>query len=265
MISPSTKCRARGQEKTASIVRSWLPAPFHLAAGLFGIKRRTPLRDKTALFAFDAALKGDEDGRDSKTRLYRKNDRAPMADVARTVADVPDALLRSRRHRHPQRQARGRLGRRLHPGPARDVLHGARVLALRAGEDGAFRVVHGCRPRIHRKARRARHLDGEGPRASSRAAAECVGVVTDMGSRFEAGSVVSTLPPWDLKKLTLPAALRGPWEGLAPAPIVGATLKLDRPVMTERFIGMLNTETHWVFNKNENPRTRRGRADAGTS
>src|ERR1019366_8449861 len=40
-----------------------------------------------------------------------------------------------------------------------------------------------------------------------------------------------------------------PWETLAPAPIVGATLKLDRPVMTERFIGLLNTETHWVFNK----------------
>jgi hypothetical protein len=36
---------------------------------------------------------------------------------------------------------------------------------------------------------------------------------------------------------------------LAPAPIVGATLKLDRQVMTERFVGMLNTETHWVFNK----------------
>jgi glycine/D-amino acid oxidase-like deaminating enzyme len=75
------------------------------------------------------------------------------------------------------------------------------------------------------------------------------GVVTDMDSRFEAHHTVSTLPPWDLKKLILPAALRGSWEELAPAPIVGATLKLDRQVMTERFIGMLNTETHWVFNK----------------
>jgi protoporphyrinogen oxidase len=75
------------------------------------------------------------------------------------------------------------------------------------------------------------------------------GVITDMDSRFEAGHVVSTLPPWDLKKLGLPAALRGSWETLTPAPIVGATIKLDRPVMTERFLGMLNTETHWVFNK----------------
>ena len=75
------------------------------------------------------------------------------------------------------------------------------------------------------------------------------GIKTDMDSRFEASHVVSTLPPWDLKKLGLPAALRGQWEDLKPAPIVGATLKLDRPVMTERFLGMLKTETHWVFNK----------------
>jgi len=57
------------------------------------------------------------------------------------------------------------------------------------------------------------------------------------------------LPPWDLKKLALPAALRGPWEDLAPAPIVGMTLRLDLPVLNERFVGLLNTETHWVFNK----------------
>ncbi|MBI4061246.1 MAG: FAD-dependent oxidoreductase, partial [Elusimicrobia bacterium] len=75
------------------------------------------------------------------------------------------------------------------------------------------------------------------------------GVKTDMDSRFEARHVVSTLPPWDLKKMGLPAALRGSWETLASAPIVGATIRLDRAVMTERFLGMLGTETHWVFNK----------------
>jgi len=75
------------------------------------------------------------------------------------------------------------------------------------------------------------------------------GAVTERAEMFEAGHVVSSLPPWDLKKIARPAPLRGPWDELAPAPIVGATLKLDRPVMNERFIGLLNTETHWVFNK----------------
>jgi glycine/D-amino acid oxidase-like deaminating enzyme len=75
------------------------------------------------------------------------------------------------------------------------------------------------------------------------------GVETESGSRFTAPATVSTLPPWELKKLALPAALRGSWETLAPAPIVSATLKLDRPVMSERFVGLLNTESHWVFNK----------------
>jgi zeta-carotene desaturase len=75
------------------------------------------------------------------------------------------------------------------------------------------------------------------------------GAVTEGGEMYEAGHVVSTLPPWDLAKIARPAPLRGPWDTLAPAPIVSTTLKLDRTVMTERFVGMLNTETHWVFNK----------------
>ena len=45
-------------------------------------------------------------------------------------------------------------------------------------------------------------------------------------SRFTAPATVSTLPPWELKKLALPAALRGSWETLAPAPIVSARQRI---------------------------------------
>ncbi len=75
------------------------------------------------------------------------------------------------------------------------------------------------------------------------------GAVTEAGERFEANSTISTLAPWDLKKLTLPQALRGPWENLAPAPIVSVCLWLDRPLISEPLVGMLGTEIQWVFNK----------------
>ena len=74
-------------------------------------------------------------------------------------------------------------------------------------------------------------------------------VICDDGQEFRADSVVASLPPWDLKKLDLPAELRGSWENLKPAPIVSLTIWLDRPVLSENFVGMLGTTVQWVFNK----------------
>jgi squalene-associated FAD-dependent desaturase len=72
----------------------------------------------------------------------------------------------------------------------------------------------------------------------------------ESGEPLRAEHVVSTLPPWDLKRLELPAALRGSWETLAPSPIVSIYLWLDRPVLNdEPLVGMLGTDVHWVFNK----------------
>lgn len=75
------------------------------------------------------------------------------------------------------------------------------------------------------------------------------GAVTESGEVFEADMVVSTLAPWDLARLELPQALRGPWEALKPAPIVSLCLWLDRPILEEPLIGLLGTEIQWVFNK----------------
>jgi hydroxysqualene dehydroxylase len=67
----------------------------------------------------------------------------------------------------------------------------------------------------------------------------------ESGETLEAGTVVSTLPPWDLAKV----GLKGPWLDLKPAPIVSVSLWLDRPVVGEAFLGLIGTENHWVFNK----------------
>lgn len=76
-------------------------------------------------------------------------------------------------------------------------------------------------------------------------------IACDDGAVYEAETIVSTLPPWDLAKLELPAALRGEWEKLKPAPIVSISLWLDRVVMKEPLLGLLGTDIQWVFNKSE--------------
>lgn len=76
-----------------------------------------------------------------------------------------------------------------------------------------------------------------------------VGVVCESGERISAEAVVSTLPPWDLKKMVRPAGLLGGWQRLEAAPIVSVALWLDRKVIAEPLVGMLGTDTHWVFNK----------------
>jgi hydroxysqualene dehydroxylase len=234
-----------GGRKDRLACPSWLPAPLHLAAGLMGLKG-VPLPDKTALFAFDSALKAMKTGeipervekmtvrqwltslglsRTFQTRFFDPaaigilNDKPEVASAAGFVQALREMFFTGR---DSSRFALAKTGlSELYADAARDLIEklGGRVISTA----------------------KAAGLIEEGGRVR--------GAVTDMGSRFEAHNTISTLPPWDLKKLSLPAALRGSWETLAPAPIVGATLKLDRVVMDERFGDMLDTETHWVFNK----------------
>lgn len=76
-------------------------------------------------------------------------------------------------------------------------------------------------------------------------------VETERAGAFEADAVVSALPPNALAALDLPAALRGGWERLGFAPIIGINLWLDRPVLEGPLVGLLGTDLHWAFNKNE--------------
>lgn len=76
-------------------------------------------------------------------------------------------------------------------------------------------------------------------------------VETERTGRFHAEAVVSALPPNALASLELPSGVRGGWDRLAFAPIVGINLWLDRPIFEGPLIGLLGTELHWAFNKNE--------------
>lgn len=225
---------------------SWLPAPLHLAAGLLGLKG-VSFREKSALLSFDRSLKSMRSG--------------PIPDAVEkmTVRGWLTSLGVS-----PNFQTRffdpaaiGILNDAPDVASAAGFVQALRTMFFTGGrESSRFALARTGLSELYTDAARD-YVEARGGRVISNAKAAGLierdgrvrGIVTDMDSRFEASHVVSTLPPWDLKKIGLPAALRGPWEDLKPAPIVGATLKLDRPVMTERFLGMLHTETHWVFNK----------------
>ena len=224
---------------------SWLPPPFHLAAGLLGLKG-VSLREKRALFAFDAALKTMRSGP------------VPEAVEKMTVRQWLSSLGVSRNFstRFFDPAAIGILNEKPEVASAAGFVQALREMFLTGRDSGRFALAKTGLSALYADAARD-FIEACGGRVISTAKAAGLveeggrvrGVRTDMDSRFMADHVVSTLPPWELKKLALPAVLRGPWETLAPAPIVGATLRLDRPVMSERFIGLLGTETHWVFNK----------------
>ncbi|UPT74420.1 MAG: hydroxysqualene dehydroxylase HpnE [Elusimicrobiota bacterium] len=225
---------------------SWLPAPLHLAAGLLGLKG-VSLGEKTALLAFDRSLKSMKSG--------------PVPDAVEklTVRQWLTGLGISRNFqtRFFDPAAIGILNDAPEIASAAGFVQALRTMFFSGGKEASrFALAKTGLSELYTDAARD-YVEKRGGKVISNAKAAAlieeggrvVGIKTDMDSRFDAGAVISTLPAWDLKKLALPAALRGPWETLKPAPIVGATLKLDKAVMSERFLGMLNTETHWVFNK----------------
>ncbi|MEK7382990.1 MAG: FAD-dependent oxidoreductase, partial [Elusimicrobiota bacterium] len=224
---------------------SWLPPPFHLAAGLLGL-RGVSLIEKKALFAFDRALKSMKSG--------------PVPEVVEkmTVRQWLSSLGISKNFqtRFFDPAAIAVLNDKPEVASAAGFIQALREMFFTGRDASCFASAKSGLSELYTDAA-PDFIEARGGRVISSAKAAGLieeggrvrGIVTDMDSRFLADHVVSTLPPWDLKRLALPGVLRGSWETLAPAPIVGATIRLDRPVMTERFIGMLNTETHWVFNK----------------
>lgn len=224
---------------------SWLPAPLHLAAGLLGLNG-VSFREKWALLAFDLSLKSMKSGP------------IPEAVERLTVRQWLTSLGLS-----PNFQTRffdpaaiGILNEKPEIASAAGFIQALRAMFFTGRAASRFALAKTGLSDLYTDAARD-YIEARGGRVIPNAkvaglieeSGRVRGVRTDMDSRFAADHVVSSLPPWDLKKLDLPDALRGSWESLSPAPIVGATIKMDRPVMAERFLGMLGTETHWVFNK----------------
>ncbi|MDP3542946.1 MAG: hydroxysqualene dehydroxylase HpnE [Elusimicrobiota bacterium] len=224
---------------------SWLPAPLHLAAGLLGLKG-VSFREKSALLSFDRSLKSMKSGPIPEA-VEKLTVRAWLTSLG---------LSANFQTRFFDPAAIGILNDSPDVASAAGFVQALRTMFFTGAESSRFALAKTGLSELYTDAARD-FVEARGGRVISNAKAAGLierdgrvrGIVTDMDSRFEAGHVVSTLPPWDLKKIGIPSALRGPWEDLKPAPIVGVTMKLDRPVMTERFLGMLHTETHWVFNK----------------
>lgn len=223
-----------------------LGAPLHLAFGVLGLKGLT-WGDKLGLLAFDRALRAV------------KGDGPLPAELDRlTVRRWLDSLGQSRR-----------IQERLFDPIALGVLNDDPSVAAATGFVQALRRmffvdVEGTRlglssvglSELYTDAARELIERRGGRVVLSARAAELVedkgrvlGVRLESGETLLAEETVSTLAPWDLKKVALPASLRGPWEDLKPAPIVSLSLWLDRPVVAEPLVGLLGTEIQWVFNK----------------
>jgi squalene synthase HpnD len=71
------------------------------------------------------------------------------------------------------------------------------------------------------------------------------------GSVLQPEAVVSALP-WHVLRGLLPAEskLAGACREIADAPIVSLHLWMDRPILDEAFVGLLDSPVHWVFSRN---------------
>jgi uncharacterized protein with NAD-binding domain and iron-sulfur cluster len=82
---------------------------------------------------------------------------------------------------------------------------------------------------------------------------EATGVTLRDGTALQADAVVAAVPFYNLKNLLDAPILADPFFAglgqLETSPIFSVSLWFDRPVMDTDFAGLLDTETHWVFNK----------------
>ncbi|MBI4217786.1 MAG: oleate hydratase [Elusimicrobia bacterium] len=79
------------------------------------------------------------------------------------------------------------------------------------------------------------------------------GVILRDGSTKTADVYVSALPFFVLKNVLDPAQMKTPFfyrmKNLQSSPIFSVSLWLDRPITDKEFVGLLDTETQWLFNK----------------
>lgn len=225
-----------------------LPAPLHMAGGVLGYRLLRPGERPSALRAGLAIL-----------RRHRRGD-ASLADC--TVAEllrelgqsaeaqasfwnpVAVATLNELPERAAARPFAAVLARAFF-GSRRDaqfVLPGTDLSDLYTGAAREFIVGRGGRVETQ-AAVAGLELGPTGVRA----------VRLRDGRRLATAACIAAVPPRALAAL-LPDALRAapPLRGLdafAGSPIVSVHLWLDRPVLTEPFLGCVGTTTHWFFNR----------------
>lgn len=214
----------------------FLGAPAHLALGVLGL-RGLSLFDKLGLIRLDRALRGG---------VTSELDRLTVRQWLKKLGQSP------------------RIQERLFDPIAIGVLNDDPAVASATGLVQAMsRMFYGSVRDSHlglssvglselytEQAREFVEKRGGEIRVSAGVKAIEEGSVTlEGGEKLVAPWIVSTLPPWALKKLDLPAALRGSWESLQPSPIVSLYVWLDKDFVSEPITGLLGTDIHWVFQK----------------
>ncbi|MBI5624575.1 MAG: FAD-dependent oxidoreductase [Elusimicrobia bacterium] len=74
-----------------------------------------------------------------------------------------------------------------------------------------------------------------------------LGAADVWGQRFLADAVVSTLPPWELKRLELPQRLRGSWEGLEASASAAVHIDLEGRVLDVPVAALSGATASWLL------------------
>ncbi|MBI4376102.1 MAG: FAD-dependent oxidoreductase [Elusimicrobia bacterium] len=220
----------------------FLPPPWNLAVGVLGM-RRLSLVDKLSLLKVGSALKR-HNGKGEIDRLSVRQWLRSAGCSAELQRRLLDPIALGALNDDPEiASATGlvQVLREIFLSDSESSRLGLSCVGLSELYTGAAKAaIEKAGGEVRLSSRVSRILERDG---------KVVGLALDSGETLETTAVVSTLAPWDLSRVEMPPALRGPWEELGSSPIISLGLWLDREALRQPLLGLIGTEIQWVFNK----------------
>jgi len=228
------------QRGTERLTCPELPAPLHFAAGLARYRHLSPLERLSALVA----------GQRLVWRYGSRSRGRPDTTVAQALAGLGQRANARAALWDPLTWAT------LNADPARASARLLAAVVERAllGSREASRFLLPALPLSELYAEPARkYVEERGGVVRCRVAADELELARGHVSAVRAGgewipvsSVIAAVPPWALRRLAPGAVTLAP-DLDAATPIVSVTLWLDRPVGGDPFLGLVGSDTQWVF------------------